>query len=347
MTQQTVFCSVPLSFLSLLVLPAAAATSLTLIAALRRALPAGCLSAAVDQRSNHAHPARQIGGLGAVPAAAAVLAAVLWLAGVAPGPWLALGAGAFVLWLAGLADDWRPAGAVAKFTAQFAAAAIVVVWGGLRLPLFEVLPPVVSGIILAVVLVWFVNMVNFMDGLDLLTASGAGLSVLFAGTLCLLLAGDTGAWLAGLAVFAALAGFAVHNRPPAPVFLGDSGSLPLGLAAGFLALKAAETASPVLALLPFAYYLADTLTTVAKRALERKNVLKAHSEHAYQVARRAGVAGPAIVARIAAVGVVSGAAALVGAVAAPTVSIVVIAAGWLTGLALVLHFRRAGGLAPG
>lgn len=324
---------------SVLVYLVASLASLLLIAALRQLLPSGLLAATVDHRSNHAHPARQIGGLGAVPAAAFALALALWLTGVDASPWLAFAVGAVVLWLAGFVDDYRPLGAAAKLAVQFAAAAIVVIGAGLHLPLPAFLPAPIPQIAAVIVLVWFVNMVNFMDGMDLITPSGAGLATLFAGALCLVAAGNGAAWLAGVAVFGALVGFAFHNRPPAPVFLGDSGSLPFGLAAGTLALTAAETVSPLVALLPFAYYLADTLTTLARRFLEGKNPFSAHSEHAYQVAKRAGMPVSAIVAMVAGVTIVTGLAALIAVLSEGSTSWFAILGGWAAGLALVIHLR--------
>ncbi|MBZ0165076.1 MAG: glycoside hydrolase [Notoacmeibacter sp.] len=254
-------------------------------------------------------------------------------------PWVAPGLGALILWLTGIADDRRGLGAVIKFAIQFAAAGVVVAGAGLSFPLPAFLPGITAQLAAAVVLVWFVNMVNFMDGTDLITFTGAGTATLFTGLLCLVATGDAGAWLAALAVFGALAGFAVHNRPPAAVFLGDSGSLPLGLISGILTLKAAAAVSPAIALLPFAYYLADTLTTLIKRALERKNILAAHSEHAYQMAKRSGLSAAAISARVVVCGAATGSAAVVAALTTGLVSWLLVAAGWVVGIALVLHLR--------
>lgn len=331
----------PVSFIqvSILVPIAAALASLLLIAGLRFALPPGFLAAAVDHRSNHAHPARQIGGLGAVPAAIAAFAFALWLADLPVHPWLSLGAGVGVLWVTGLADDYRPLGAALKLLAQLAAAAIVVIGVGLHVPFLAFLPAPAPQIAAAVVLVWFVNMVNFMDGMDLITPGGAGPAVLLASAICLVAAGNGGAWLAGVAISGALAGFAFHNRPPAPVFLGDSGSLPLGLAAGTLALTAAETVSPLIALLPFAVYLADTLTTLARRILEGKNPFLAHSEHAYQVAKRVGMPVLAIVGKVTAVTIATGLAALAAVSTTGAVSWLAILTGWAIGIGLVVHLR--------
>ncbi len=327
--------------LSIIVVAIAALASLLLIAGLRRFVAENFLSATIDHRSNHTRPARQIGGIAAVPVAAIAFVLALRLVGLPTAPWAPLGIGMFVLWATGAIDDHRGLGAPAKFAVQFAAAAIVVFGSGLDEPFAAFLPHPVALLAAVIALVWFVNMVNFMDGMDLITAGGAGTATLFAGALGLAAVSDAATWIAAVAIFGALAGFAFHNRPPAPVFLGDSGSLPLGLAAGYLSLRAAETVSLFIAFLPFAYYLIDTITTVAKRAFERKNILAAHSEHAYQVARRAGIPVATVVGKVAGISLFTGCVALLAVVAPRWISVIAVASGWLSACALVVHLRYA------
>ncbi len=90
--------------------------------------------------------------------------------------------------------------------------------------------------LLVLALVYFINLTNFMDGLDLMVVSGLGVPLaLLAGFSAFGLAAmGTGNFAASIA--GGLAGFALFNRPKARVFLGDSGSLPIGLLSGLACL---------------------------------------------------------------------------------------------------------------
>ncbi|MTJ83704.1 MAG: glycosyltransferase family 4 protein [Telmatospirillum sp.] len=135
--------------------------------------------------------------------------------------------------------------------------------------------------------VWFVNLFNFMDGIDGISgvetaAIGIGLAILAAVT------GDgTGLPLA-LAAAAAGIGFLAWNWHPARIFLGDSGSVPLGYLLGWLLLRAAGQGLWAPALILPAYYLADATLTLARRAWRREPLLQAHRQHFYQKAVRGG-----------------------------------------------------------
>ena len=130
---------------------------------------------------------------------------------------------------------------------------------------------------------WFVNLTNFMDGIDLISV--AEFVPAFA-AIAWLLPGDSATGLVCLAFTGALIGFATLNRPPARLFLGDSGSLPLGLLGAAGALVVAGEHGIIVAALPFAYYAADATLTLARRALAGEKVWEAHKQHFYQRARQ-------------------------------------------------------------
>ncbi|MCC0033060.1 MAG: glycoside hydrolase [Brucellaceae bacterium] len=278
-----------------------------LLAVLRRVLPATFLAAGTNSRSNHVLPARQIGGLAAIPAA--LIAATA--AGAAPA--LPLAAALLLLWLSGLADDWRPHGAAVRLALQFLAAflALAAMPGPNFVPDF--LPDPVAYALASIFLVWCMNMVNFMDGLDLMTASGAGIPLAFPGIV--LAIGGSGSGFLACAMAGGLAGFAVHNRPPAKVFLGDNGSLPLGLVAGIAMLSLAGKVGPLAALAPFAYYFWDSGITLVQRLSRKENIFASHSSHAYQRAFRAGMPAMRIAALVATASVLSGLMVIAAAMA--------------------------------
>ena len=71
--------------------------------------------------------------------------------------------------------------------------------------------------------------------------------------------------LIALALFGAMLGFAPFNRPVAKLFLGDGGSLPIGLVLGWLLLQLAGNGHLAAALLLPLYYVADATITLLRR----------------------------------------------------------------------------------
>ena len=135
---------------------------------------------------------------------------------------------------------------------------------------------------------WFVNLFNFMDGID-------GISGVESLGICgglLLLSGLQGLttplpWHS-LTIAAAILGFLWWNRPPARIFLGDVGSVPIGFLLGWLLLDLALAGYWVSALILPSYYLCDATFTLVRRGLRGEKVWQAHREHFYQKAVQAG-----------------------------------------------------------
>lgn len=142
-----------------------------------------------------------------------------------------------------------------------------------------------------VLLVWmgFINLYNFMDGIDEITVTQT--STMIAGiALIAWMVPEVPRYLAidGLVIAAAVLGFYPWNRHPASLFMGDAGSVPLGYLMAFLLFKLAASGAWAAALILPAYYLCDGGLTLLRRLLAGKKIWEAHSEHAYQVAVRAG-----------------------------------------------------------
>ena len=130
---------------------------------------------------------------------------------------------------------------------------------------------------------WFMNLFNFMDGIDGITvvettAIGFGLALVAALTGM----GSDGYLPLGVALAAAALGFLPWNWHPARVFLGDTGSVPLGFAAGWLLLLLAGRDYWASALLLPLYYLADATLTLLMRLIRGEAVWRAHRGHFYQ-----------------------------------------------------------------
>jgi UDP-GlcNAc:undecaprenyl-phosphate GlcNAc-1-phosphate transferase len=117
----------------------------------------------------------------------------------------------------GVADDRFDLPPLVRLCGQLAVGGLVAATCPLHLP------GVAGGLLLLVVTVLVVNGVNLMDGLDMLAA---GVGAVGAGAFAAVLHGP-GRQL-GIALGAALVGFLVYNRPPARIYLGDGGSYLLG-----------------------------------------------------------------------------------------------------------------------
>jgi Fuc2NAc and GlcNAc transferase len=141
--------------------------------------------------------------------------------------------------------------------------------------------------------IWFINLFNFMDGIDGITGSQVVVLALGLATFSAtgMVSGDVLGLL--LALLAAALGFLVWNWSPAKVFIGDVGSIPLGYLIGWLLLSITpeklsfDNVIVIIIILP-SYYLADASITLAIRVLGGKNPFQAHRDHFYQKATRNG-----------------------------------------------------------
>lgn len=125
------------------------------------------------------------------------------------------------------------------------------------------------------------NVWNFMDGIDGLAASQAGI---IAAGLGIVLEPPWN-WLAG-ALLASVAGFLPFNFPKARIFLGDVGSGALGFALAALFAMGLKSGTPEIAwllwALPAAAFLVDASFTMTWRILNRERWWAPHVQHAYQ-----------------------------------------------------------------
>jgi UDP-N-acetylmuramyl pentapeptide phosphotransferase/UDP-N-acetylglucosamine-1-phosphate transferase len=285
----------PFSFILIFLI--AAAASAGLILALWPLL-ARYAVARPNARSSHSVPTPQGGGIAVV---AAISVALLIAATIEPAVTLGLWPLAIaVLLLAavGACDDIFHLSVAPRFVVQFVAVGIVVATLPHEARIVPLLPWWVERAALLIAGVYAVNVANFMDGLDWLTV--AEVVPVTAGLCLLSLLGalspqDT---VVALAVLGAVIGFAPFNRPVARLFLGDVGSLPIGLLMFWLLLRLAAEGHVVAALLLPLYYLGDATVTLLRRLARRENVLQPHRSHFYQRATDRGFSVNGIVARI-------------------------------------------------
>ncbi|HUI96069.1 MAG TPA: glycosyltransferase family 4 protein [Xanthobacteraceae bacterium] len=285
----------PLSFI--LILLVAGAASAGLIVALWPLL-ARYAMARPNARSSHSTPTPQGGGIAVV---AAIIVTLLAAAAIGPdavlGLW-PLAIAVLLLAAVGACDDIIHLSVTPRFAAQFVAVGIVLATLPHETRIVPWLPWWVERAALLIAGVYAVNIVNFMDGLDWLTVAEvvpltAGLSLL-----ALLGALSPQDAVVAVALLGAIIGFAPFNRPVARLFLGDVGSLPIGLLMFWLLLRLAAGGHLVAALLLPLYYVGDATVTLLRRLARRENVLQAHRTHFYQRATDLGFSVKGIVAGI-------------------------------------------------
>jgi UDP-N-acetylmuramyl pentapeptide phosphotransferase/UDP-N-acetylglucosamine-1-phosphate transferase len=245
-----------------------------------------------NARSSHRIPTPQGGGIAVLGAAMAVIAAAVALGLGGPpaqqGPlWWALGA-AVLIALVGVADDISPIGVVPRLALQTVAVGLTIASLPVEFHIVPMLPWWIERTFLLIACLWFVNLTNFMDGIDWMTV--AEFVPLAAG---LAIAGLLGALppysvAVALALAGGLIGFAPFNRPVARIFLGDVGSLPIGLLFGWLLVLLAGRGHIAAALVLPLYYVADATLTLLRRIARHEPFWQAHRTHFYQRATDRG-----------------------------------------------------------
>ncbi len=278
---------------------AAAVISFGLLMLLRPLLRRHAL-AHPNVRSSHKIPTPQGGGIAVIAATVGVAAASVLLGGYGPGGhsvWLVLAATAFIA-LVGAVDDLRSIAVMPRLVLQMVGVAIVLASLPDDLRVVPFFPFWLERALLGLVILWFVNLTNFMDGIDWMTVAevvplSAGLVLFgFMGAL------PHDATIIALALCGAMIGFAPVNRPVARLFLGDVGSLPIGLLLGWLLVVLAGNGHVAAALLLPLYYVADATITLLRRLMNGEPVWQAHRSHFYQRATDGGFSVYQIVSRV-------------------------------------------------
>lgn len=258
-------------------------------------------------RSSHGAPTPQWGGLAVVGATLAV-AAPVWLSPQLLGSHTGADAylvllGALLLVVLGAADDMLNLAAVTKLVAQ--TVAIIVMLAALPddMRILPLVPQAIERGLLFFGVLWFVNLVNFMDGIDWMMVAEvmpvtAGIALIGA-----LGALPPDALVLALALNGAMLGFAPFNRPVARLFMGDMGSLPIGLILAWLLLLVAGSGHLAAAVLLPLYFIADASVTLLRRLRTGERVWEGHRTHFYQRARDGGFTTIEIVGRVLAVNV--------------------------------------------
>jgi UDP-N-acetylmuramyl pentapeptide phosphotransferase/UDP-N-acetylglucosamine-1-phosphate transferase len=325
-------------FLLLFAVLAAAVLSALMTWAIRPVLLRHAL-AKPNARSSHRVPTPQGAGIAVIAATLVVAGAVTACAGTSI-PIAVLAAALFIA-VVGFADDLKSIPVLTRLLLQALAVGAIIFTAPAEIRIVAPCPIWIERGLLLLAGLWLVNLVNFMDGLDWMTVAeivpitGAMVVLGSLGELPLSVS------LVAAALCGAMLGFAPFNRPVATIFLGDVGSLPIGLLLGWCLLQLAYHQQFAAALLLPMYYLLDATTTLLRRLVNREPFWAAHRSHFYQRATDNGFTVSQVVGEVFALNI--GLAAMAaGSIMAPSVTIKVacLAVGAIATASLLRRFAR-------
>jgi UDP-N-acetylmuramyl pentapeptide phosphotransferase/UDP-N-acetylglucosamine-1-phosphate transferase len=212
-----------------------------------------------------------------------------------PKNYLLLLFGVLLLFVLGILDDLVDLKAHLKFYVQLLVAVILVWNADIRVESFhgvlglETLPIWFSYLFSILVITFFINAYNLIDGIDTLSSS-IGMFVLVCFGLVFLYNGAYLETVLAFSVFGALFGFWFYNKPPAKIFMGDSGTLSMGLLMAYFAIRVTDlpldaegTISPVFAFVVLSYPAIDTLRVFTVRILNGKSPFSPDRNHIHHL----------------------------------------------------------------
>ena len=257
--------------------------SVALIAA-SRALLVRHAMASPNARSSHSRPTPQGGGIGVIGGTLIVFAsASLWTPEICGDVGRLVSLVAIVgMAIVGFIDDIRQLSALRRIILQIAAAGLVMSALPADLRITPILPWWLERSCILIGLVWFINLVNFMDGVDWMTVAEIIPITAGLGMFGLRGAMPRDATIAAVALFGAVIGFAPFNRPVARLFLGgcrqSANRIDPRLDARFARCQRPPCGRAVIAPL----LLGDATVTLARRAIKGEALTQAHRGHFYQ-----------------------------------------------------------------
>jgi UDP-GlcNAc:undecaprenyl-phosphate GlcNAc-1-phosphate transferase len=273
-------------------------------------------------RSSHEAPVPAIGGL----AMGAAFLAAYALTGLAVNLSPLLASAVAITLVGGVLDDLHELRSLPKFGFQIAAAALLAVAGDALLThLGHLMSPELFTLgrwaipLTVFALVGVMNAVNMADGLDGL-AGGLALAACVNFGVAASIAGHAPEFAVICITTGAVAGFLYFNarspwRTRAAVFMGDTGSLLLGLLLGWFAVRLAMAERPALTPMTAVWILAlpigDTVALLVRRALHGRNPFHADRQHLHHILLALGLSPGRTVAAMVALSFALGAAGLV------------------------------------
>lgn len=152
----------------------------------------------------------------------------------------------------------------------------VVLFNNISIPVYVIYPVAIIGI------VWFINLYNFLDGID----GYASIEAVMLGAAFFLLTGDA----INAVIIACVTGFLIWNWPKAKIFMGDVGSTQLGFILIILGIyyHNEHRLSIIWWLVLTSPYWFDATLTLFRRWRNKEKLSQAHRKHIYQRLNQSG-----------------------------------------------------------
>lgn len=250
-----------------------------------------------NARKIHARPIPSLGGLGIF--AGFIIACLMTIPFSTEPGFQYFFAAAFVIFFLGLKDDILVLTPMKKFIGQIIAAFIIIYKGGTVIHSMHGflgvtdLPEIVSLIITYLTVILIINSFNLIDGVDGL-AAGLGIFTTAIFGIYFYIAAQPGYATLAFAACGSLMAFLIFNRSPARIFMGDTGSLLIGLINAILVVKFINvadapnavlpvSASPAIAVSILIIPLFDTLRVFAIRIFNRRSPFSPDRNHIHHI----------------------------------------------------------------
>jgi UDP-N-acetylmuramyl pentapeptide phosphotransferase/UDP-N-acetylglucosamine-1-phosphate transferase len=295
-----------------------------------------------NARSSHKAATPQGGGIAIVFAITITIVTAGRVASLSSFAIAAVLAAAFFLAAIGMFDDLQPIPVGPRLALQLAAVSFLIATLPSEIRILVAIPVSLERALLIMGLLWFVNLVNFMDGLDWMTVAEMLPMTIALAAFAYFGEAPADVLPVASALAGALLGFAPFNKPVAKLFLGDVGSLPIGLLTGWCLIELASTQRLAAALLLPLYYIADATITLFRRLAKGERFWDAHRSHFYQRATDNGLSVPQIVTSVFLLNIVLAALATVSIIIpSPGVIVCVLILGAAAVTAALVRFSRA------
>lgn len=194
----------------------------------------------------------------------------------------------FVIIITGIVDDIKPLPASIKFSGQLMAALILMIYGNLYIEQISAFGFTVNFNLFMYPLTMFfilgaINAINIIDGLDGLAGGISGIFFTNIAVIAFLFGRTSGIDVTlALIMVGVCFGFLIHNFYPASIFMGDSGSMFLGLIIAAISLtgyKNVTFTSLIVPLILLAIPILDTSFAIIRRIIKKKKISEADKEH--------------------------------------------------------------------
>lgn len=245
-----------------------------------------------NKRKLHKQPTPTLGGIAIF--IGIIISFSLWIGESVPVFYPYLVAGSVLLFTVGVNDDILEMNPWKKLSAQIMASAVVVIGGKVRLDFldgllgFGSLPEFVAIALTIFTFVLIINAFNLIDGVDGLAATMALIGAIFF-CIWFFVNNHDGESVLAASLTGALVGFLYYNRAPAKIFMGDTGSLIVGLVMAVLAVRLIELNSKssvfafekptMFALSLLIIPMADTIRVIVVRLMKRKSLFYPDRNH--------------------------------------------------------------------